>query len=51
MSTRATAGLGAGVLVLAGLLAGCSDDDGGDGGGDAFAEQSYDDIKSALAKE
>jgi hypothetical protein len=59
--TRATAGLGAGVLVLAGVLAGCSDDDGGDksdgksdgksGGGDssdtAFADQGYDDIKQA----
>jgi hypothetical protein len=52
MNTRATAGLGAGVLLLAGLLAGCSgdDDDGGgsgEGGGDGFAEQSYAEIKQA----
>lgn len=54
MNKRATAGLSAGVLILAGLLAGCSDGDGGDGGdgGDEksaseFAEQSYDDIKKA----
>ena len=54
MNKRATAGLSAGVLILAGLLAGCSDDgdDGGDGGGDEksaseFADQSYDDIKQA----
>lgn len=51
MSMRATAGLGAGVLLLAGLLAGCGDDggddDGGDGGDVAFADRSYDDIKSA----
>ena len=44
------AGLSAGVLILAGLLAGCGDDDG-DGGDDRsasdFAEQSYDEIKAA----
>lgn len=48
MTKRATAGL-AGVLLLAGVLAGCGGDDdgdggGGDGGGD-FADQSYADIK------
>ena len=43
MTKAATAGL-AGVLLLAGVLAGCSDDDG-DGGGD-FADQSYADIKA-----
>jgi hypothetical protein len=55
MTKRATAGLGASVLLVAGLLAGCSDDDKGDkdsdkdGGtsGGAFADQSYDDIKQA----
>ena len=53
MTKRATAGLSAGVLILAGLLAGCSDDgdDGGDGGDDQsasdFADQSYDEIKKA----
>lgn len=53
--TRTTARLGAGVLVLAGVLAGCSDDDDGDGddggngeqGGSAFAEQGYEEIKAA----
>lgn len=43
MTKRATAGLGAGVLLLAGLLAGCGDDDGGSD----FADKSYDDIKKA----
>lgn len=53
MTKRAMAGLSAGVLILAGLLAGCSDDDGdgGDGGDDKsasdFADQSYDEIKAA----
>jgi hypothetical protein len=44
MTTRATAGLAAGALLLAAMLAGCSDDDGGD---KAFADQSYDEIKKA----
>jgi hypothetical protein len=48
---RGTAGMGAGIVLLAGLLAGCGDDgdDGDNGGGDAssFADQSYDDIKAA----
>jgi hypothetical protein len=47
MTKRATAGLGASALLLAGLLAGCSGDDDGGSGGDAFADQSYDDIKAA----
>ncbi len=53
MTKRVTAGLSAGVLILAGLLAGCSDveGDGGDGGDDQsasdFADQSYDEIKAA----
>jgi hypothetical protein len=49
MTMRATAGLSAGALLLAGLLAGCGgDDDGGDSGDSKdFADQSYDDIKKA----
>lgn len=50
MTKRARAGFGAGVLILAGLLAGCGDDrdDGGDGGSASdFANQSYDEIKAA----
>lgn len=54
MTKRVTAGLGASVLLVAGLLAGCSDDDKGDKDGDkdgstggAFADQSYDEIKQA----
>lgn len=39
---RASAVLGAGVLILAGVLTGCGDDGGGD-----FADKSYDDIKKA----
>lgn len=54
MTKRATAGLGAGVLLLAGLLAGCGGDDGdensdtdaGSAEGGEFAEQSYEEIKS-----
>ena len=50
MTKRATAGLSAGVLILAGLVGGCSDDEG-DGGDDQsasdFADQSYDEIKAA----
>ena len=46
MTTRATAGL-AGVLLLAGVLAGCGGDDDGDGGaGGDFADRSYADIKA-----
>jgi hypothetical protein len=45
MNKRASAVLSAGALIVAGLLAGCGDDDGGDGGG--FADKSYDDIKKA----
>lgn len=47
MTKRATAGLGAGALLLAGLLAGCSGDDDGGSGDDGFAGQSYDEIKAA----
>jgi hypothetical protein len=50
MMKRATAGLGAGVLILAGLLAGCGDDDGEKKSADGFADQSYDDIKAAAIK-
>jgi hypothetical protein len=50
MTTRATAGLSAGVLIVAALLAACGDD-GGDKAGDsdpgAFADQGYDEIKQA----
>ena len=50
MTKRARAGLSAGVLILAGLVGGCSDDEG-DGGDDQsasdFADQSYDEIKAA----
>ncbi len=52
MNKRATAGLSAGVLIVAGLLAGCSDDGDGDAAGDdkaaaEFADQTYDEIKQA----
>jgi hypothetical protein len=55
MTKRATAGLGAGLVLLAGLLAGCGDDgdDNGNGNGsdgqsaEDFADQSYDEIKQA----
>ena len=61
MTKRATAGLAAGALLLAGLAAGCSGDDGdgGDNGGDssggddnggAFAEQGYAEIKQAAVE-
>lgn len=46
MTKRASAVLSAGVLILAGVLAGCSDD--GDGGD--FAKQGYDDIKKDAIK-
>ena len=55
MRIRTTAGLGAGLVLVAGLVAGCSDDgddgtDGGEGGdksGSGFADQSYAEIKEA----
>ena len=45
MTTRTTVGLAAVALLTATMLGGCSDDDGG--GDKAFADQSYDEIKSA----
>jgi hypothetical protein len=47
MTKRATHALGAGALLLAGLLAGCGGDDDGGSGDKGFADQSYDKIKAA----
>ena len=47
MTKRATASLGIGALLLAGLLAGCGGDDDGGSGDKGFADQSYDEIEAA----